>query len=134
MTNTTINCITTRAQYDSVKSRLNELIRNATNEGMLEPGADNEYIRQIAELAKMIAAYEETLDLLPLKIKNPLIQCIEHYSVVHHLKKKEVAELLDVNESVFSQILNGKRKISIDLAKKLYTKLHIDPKTILENA
>ena len=50
-----INCITTREQYDEVRDRVNKLIKEATQKGMLEPNADNEYIREIGRLAKMSA-------------------------------------------------------------------------------
>lgn len=49
------------------------------------------------------------------------------------MKRKEAAAVLGLNESVFSQIMNGKRKISTTLAKKLYTDLHIDADLILKN-
>lgn len=134
MTTSNINCISTREQFDKFQSRLDDLIREATQQGLLEPGADNEHVRQISEIAKLIADYEEnTLNLLPLRKKNPLILSIEHYYFLHNLKRKEVANLLGITESVFSQVMNGKRKISLDLAKRLYEKLHIDPKVILEN-
>lgn len=42
--------------------------------------------------------------------------------------------MLGINESVFSQIMNGKRHISLDIAKKLYTQLGIDPAIILKFA
>lgn len=130
-----VDCISSRAQYDTVRARLDELIKEATRLGLLESGMDNEYIKEIGRLAKLSAEYEDNeLNLLPLRQKNPLIQSIEDFSYSHNIKRKEVAELLDLNESVFSQIMSGKRKISMDLAKKLYRKLNIDPKTILENA
>ncbi|NDV59162.1 hypothetical protein [Bacteroides sp. 519] len=59
MKDLTINCISTREQYDIIRSRLNELITEATKQRMLEPGMDNEYIREIGRLAKMSADYED---------------------------------------------------------------------------
>lgn len=100
---------------------------------MLEPGMDNEYMREISRLAKMSADYEDNyMDLTPLREKNPLIQEIESYYYSHNMKRKEVAELLEVNESVFSQIMSGKRKITMPLAKKLHERLHINADTILK--
>lgn len=129
-----INCVTTRAQYDEVRERVNTLIKEATQKGMLEPNADNEYIREIARLAKLSAEYEDNyLNILPLKVKNPLIKAIENYFYSRDMKRKEAAEVLGINESVFSQIMNGKRKISASLAKKLYTDLHINADLILQN-
>lgn len=134
MTNLNFDCITTREQYDEVRSRVDSLIKEATQKGMLEPGADNEYVREISRLAKLSAEYEDNyLNILPLRVKNPLIQTLEDYFYGRSMKRKEAAELLGINESVFSQIMNGKRKISTTLAKKLYSDLHIDANLILQN-
>lgn len=129
-----IYCITTREEYDEVRNRVNELIKEATQKGLLEPNADNEYIREIGRLAKLSAEYEDNyLNILPLKVKNPLIKAIEDYFYSRDMKRKEAAATLGLNESVFSQIMNGKRKISASLAKKLYTDLHINADLILQN-
>lgn len=129
-----VNCITTREQYDEIRNRVNELIKEATQKGMFEPNADNEYIREISCLTKAIANYENNyMYILPLKVKNPLIKAIEDYFYSKDMKRKDAAEFLGLNESVFSQIMNGKRKISTTLAKKLYTDLHIDADLILQN-
>ena len=48
-------------------------------------------------------------------------------------KRKEAADVLGINESVFSQIMNGKRKITTTLAKKLYTDLNFSADLILQN-
>lgn len=134
MTTVNINCITTREQYDEVRVRVNELISEATQKGLLEPNADNEYIREISRLAKLSAEYEDNyLNILPLRVKNPLIKAIEDYFYSKNMKRKEAAEVLGLNESVFSQIMNGKRKISTALAKKLYTDLNINADLILQN-
>ena len=134
MANLNIDCITTREQYDEVRSHVNRLIKEATQSGMLEPGADNEYVREISRLAKLSAEYEDNyLNILPLRVKNPLIQSLEDYFYGRNMKRKDAAELLGINESVFSQIMNGKRKISTALAKKLYTDFHFDANLILQN-
>ena len=127
MADKNINCITTREQYDEIRSRMDVLIKEATKKGLLEPGEDNEYVREISRLAKLSAEYEDNyLNIL-------LIQCMEDYFYSRNLKRKDAAELLGVNESVFSQIMNGKRKISVSLAKKLYTDLNIDANLIIQN-
>ena len=129
-----IICIKTREQYDKVQKRVNELIKEASQKGMLEPNMDNEYIREIGRLARLTADYEdEYLNIMPLKEKNPLIHAIEDYFYSRNMKRKEAAQELGLNESVFSQIMNGKRKISAALAKKLYTDLNISADLILQN-
>ena len=131
---TDINPITTREQYDAVRRRVNELVCEATKKGMLEPDADNEYIREIGRLARMSAEYEDNcLNIIPLKTKSPLIRAMEDYFYSRGMKRKDAAAFLGLNESVFSQIMNGKRKISATLAKRLYTDLHLNADLILQN-
>ena len=123
--------LTTRKEYDEVKAAVEVLIAEA----LLEPDMDNEYTRQIAELSKQMAQYEdEYLDIMPLRQKTPLIKCIEDYFYARNMKQKDGAKLLGINESVFSQILSGRRRISMSLAKRLHSKLGIDSDLILEYA
>ena len=127
--------LTTRQEYDEAKAIVEALITEATEKGMLEPEMDNEYTRRIAELSKQMAQYEdEYMDILPLREKTPLIRSIEDYFYAHNMKQKEGAKLLGINESVFSQVLSGKRRITMPLAKRLHSKLGIDSDLILEYA
>lgn len=127
--------LTTRRQYDETKARVEQLIAEATEKGMLEPGMDNVYTREIGELSKLMATFEdEFLNILPLRQKSPLIVSIEDYFYTHGMKQKEGAKLLGVNESQFSQIMSGRRKISMTLAKRLHRKMGIDANLILEYA
>lgn len=127
--------LTTRQEYDEVKAIVEALIAEATAKGMLEPEMDNEYTRQIAELSKQMAQYEdEYMNIMPLREKTPLIKCIEDYFYARNMKQKDGAKLLGINESVFSQILSGKRRITMPLAKRLHSKLGIDSDLILEYA
>lgn len=127
--------LTTRKKYDETKVEVENLIAEATRKGMLEPDADNEYTRQIAELSKQMAQYEdEYMDIMPLREKSPLIRAIEDYFYARNMKQKEGAALLGINESVFSQILSGKRRITMPIAKRLHKKLGIKAEMILEFA
>lgn len=127
--------LTTRKEYNEVKAAVEVLIAEATDKGLLEPDMDNEYTRQIAEMSKQMAQFEdEYMDILPLRQKTPLIKCIEDYFYARNMKQKDGAKLLGVNESVFSQVLSGKRRISMSLAKRLHSKLGIDSDLILEYA
>jgi HTH-type transcriptional regulator/antitoxin HigA len=49
-----------------------------------------------------------------------------------NLKQKQLAKVLGVSEARISELLAGKRKLNIELAKKLHTKLNIDAHFILE--
>ena len=60
--------LTTKQEYDETKAWVETLIAEATEKGMLEPETDNEYTRQISELSKLMAQYEdEYMDILPLR-------------------------------------------------------------------
>ena len=125
--------LTTRQEYDEMKAVVEALISEATEKGMLEPEMDNKYTRQISELSKLMATYEdEYMDILPLREKSPLIRSIEDYFYARNMKQKEGAQLLGINESVFSQILSGKRRITMPIAKRLHSKLGINADMILE--
>ena len=125
--------LTTRQEYDEMKAVVEALISEATEKGMLEPEIDNEYTRLISELCKLLATYEdEYMDILPLREKTPLIRSIEDYFYARNMKQKEGAQLLGINESVFSQILSGKRRITMPIAKRLHSKLGINADMILE--
>lgn len=130
-----IQNITTQEEYNDVKQQVENLISVATQKGMLEPDMDNEYTRKIAELSRKMADYEnDYLGLRTLRVKSPLVQSIENYGYAHNMRQKDVASALGVNESVFSQIMNGKRKITMSVAKRLHSVLGIDANTILEFA
>lgn len=127
--------ITTQEEYDNVKQQVEKLINEATEKGILESEMDNDYTRKIAELSRKMADYEnDYLGLQTLRVKNPLVQSIEDYGYAHNMRQKDVASALGVNESAFSQIMNGKRKITMAVAKKLHSILGIDANTILEFA
>ena len=51
-----------------------------------------------------------------------------------HLKQKELAARLGIPAGHLSRILSGKRRVSIDLAKKRYERLRISPGFILKTA
>lgn len=127
--------VTTRKEYDDVKQKVEQLIAEATSKGMLEPDMDNNYTREIAELSKQMAAYEDTyMNITPLREKSPLIRSIEDYFYYHNMRQKDGARLLGVNESAFSQIMSGRRRITMSLAKRLHSQLGISADIILEYA
>ena len=90
--------ITSQEQYNEVRAQLENLIREATEKGMLESDADNEYTRKIGKLARLTATYEDNyMNILPLKAKNSLSKIIEEY-VEKQLEniEKDVSEMSDL--------------------------------------
>lgn len=128
--------ITDKKTFESVRTYYEDVIKYATEKGYLkDPEANNKYTHEIGRIGLMIADYESIyLDFRPLKFKSPLIISIEKQMQKKSLNQRQAAELLDVKENTLSQILSGKRNVSMKLAKRLYTALKIDPKTIIEFA
>ena len=128
----------TRADYDNAMSYVMQLINEATATGSLScPEADNEYIREIGRIGHLCAVYEDTkieFKHLKVKEKSPLIRSIEDEMYNRNIKQKELAEMLEINEPVLSQIMHGKRSISMRTAKRLHRSLNIDAKILLDYA
>jgi len=130
--------LNTREEYDAVLACVKNLIREATNNGALDnPEADNDYIREIGRLSKLGAEYEnEHIDFkhIVIRKKTPLIQTIEDTMYSRNIRQNQLAKALDINVSALSQIINGKRAISMRIAKKLHSYLNIDPRLLIEYA
>lgn len=126
--------IESRELYDKVLAYVNELIEEATKNGALATqGSDNEYTREIGRVGSLCADYENSfITYKNIKVKSPLLVSIENELDKRSMKQRQAAELLDVKESTFSQVMTGKRPVSMRMAKRLYKVFNIDPKLILE--
>lgn len=90
---------------------------------------------EFRELIVSIDAYEGKLGLLPIpNLPTSLAEMIELKRQQMRLKQKDLAQLLEVPAGRLSQILSGKRRVTLDLAKRLYERLGIPPEFILKNA
>ena len=136
-----ITVIHDRKLFDAMAEYEKNLIQEATfNDALDEQDADNEYTREIGRVGIMLADYESTymtfkhLKSKHLKFKSPLITGIAKELASRSLKQREAAKMLNIKESTFSQIIRGKRPVSMQVAKRLYKVFNIDPKLILEYA
>ena len=131
-----ITVIHDRKLFDEMAEYEENLLQEATFNGALaEPDADNEYTREIGRVGVMLADYESAyMTFKCLKFKSPLVRGIEKELANRALKQREAAEMLNIKESTFSQIIRGKRPVSMQMAKRLYKVFNIDPKLILEYA
>ena len=124
--------ITTPIEFDLLMNHVETLIREATEGGFFsDPDESNEYTKEIARLGKIGARYED--EFLRLSInRNPLISEIEQALQYRGLTQKKAAELMGVTEPAFSNVIRGKKRISMRMAKRLFSELHIDPQTIIQ--
>jgi predicted XRE-type DNA-binding protein len=120
--------------FKQVSEYTDALIDEATVNGSLkEQAANNEYALEIGRVGRICADYESLyMKFEHLKFKSPLVISIEKEMEKRHLKQRQTAVLLDIKESTFSQIMSGKRPVSMRMAKRLYKVLNIDPGMILE--
>jgi predicted XRE-type DNA-binding protein len=120
--------------FKQVSEYTDALIDEATANGSLdEQGADNEYTREIGRAGGMCADFESIyMKFEYIKFKSPLVVSIEKEMEKRHINQRQTAALIDVKESTFSQIMSGKRPISMRMAKRLYKVLDVDPRLILE--
>ncbi|GAB3634593.1 hypothetical protein GCM10027422_01830 [Hymenobacter arcticus] len=87
------------------------------------------------KLALAIQDYELRQEMFPIPQKpTTLPAMIELKRQQRQLKQKDLAQLLEVPAGRLSQILSGKRRVTMDLAKKLYERLDISPEFILKTA
>ena len=129
-----ISRIESRELFEKISAHVDELIEEATKNGSLsKQEANNEYMRDIGRLGRLCAEYESNyLQFEHIKFKSPLLACIEKEFAKRSIKQRQAAILLKVKESTLSQVMTGKRPVSMQMAKKLYKVFEIDPKLILE--
>lgn len=114
-----------KSVYEKANARLKillPLINDST------PEDDPNYV-ELIEVSDIIEEYEEKHFPIP---SPTLIEAIEYQMYQEKLTKKALSELLEVQPSRISEYLNGKREITLEVAKKLYHKLKIDPEIILQ--
>lgn len=121
--------IETDGQYKAAFAELDVLIAEGF-EGIPEKE------KHFLELAIAIEAYEDSIPLMPVSARPPrsLVGLIEQKMRVLKLKQRDMARLLGVSEARLSEVLTGKRKPNLDLAKRLHERLHIDAEVILKAA
>jgi HTH-type transcriptional regulator / antitoxin HigA len=87
---------------------------------------------ELSRISGLIEAFENAYYPMPFNPKT-MNEMLELKMFQMKMKQKDLAKYLGVTENRISEVLNGKRAVNMDLAKRFYTKLEIDPKFILEN-
>ena len=124
--------IKTEKEYRTICAAMDLLIHKGTRLGNLELLSDadkNEYVR----LSAMVRTWEKVNYPHPIPA-NPLIARIQERMAEQNLKQKDTAILLGIDEARMSEILRGKRAISMRVAKSLRKNLHIEADILLDFA
>ena len=112
-------------EYTKANLRLEELI-NKVDDSTPE---DSPLAQEFLEVTDIIEQYEEIH--YPMELPT-LQEMIELRMFEMDLKRKDLAELLNISASRVSEYLNGKREITLKVAKDLHKKLNIDADIILQ--
>lgn len=112
-------------QYVEANLRLEELLKEV-NDNTPE---DSPLTKELIEVSDMIEQYEEIH--FPMGLPT-LQEMIELRMFEMGLKRKDLAALLNTSASRISDYLNGKREITLNIAKALHQKLNIDSDIILQ--
>jgi antitoxin component HigA of HigAB toxin-antitoxin module len=110
-------------------------------------------LKWMANMADLVAAYEEKNSMLPIEVKSVqenetdirkiadalgyephLTDLIRFKMLQKKLNQKSLATLLNMGEAKVSQILSGKREPDVDFLRGIHTKLGIDGNVLLETA
>ncbi len=113
-------------EYKEKTKRLEELLKQFTISGSL----DEKSQKELDKLSDEIQEYEEKH--YPFKAES-LNEMIELRMYQRKLKQKDLAQILGTTPSRISEILNGKRNLTMKLAKSLHRKLNIDAELILRS-
>ena len=112
-------------QYVEANLRLEELLKEVDN----NTPEDSHLSKELIEVSDIIEQYEEIH--FPMGLPT-LQEMIELRMFEMGLKRKDLAALLNTSASRISDYLNGKRDITLKVAKALHQKLNIDSDIILQ--
>lgn len=88
--------------------------------------------KQLRQTSLAVEAYEKKKYPMPVTTTIPAI--LEEYMHEKKLNKVQLSRLLEVPNSTMSEIINGKKKPTLGIVKKLHEKLNIDGNFLLEIA
>ncbi|MCL8008783.1 type II toxin-antitoxin system HigA family antitoxin [Gelidibacter japonicus] len=115
----------TLKEYIAANIRLELLLKELGN----ETPEDDPRMIELVEVSDIIEHYEETH--FPIGLPT-LKEMIELRMFEMGLKRKDLATLLNTSASRVSEYLNGRREITLNVAKALHHKLNIDSDIILQ--
>ncbi len=125
--------IKSKAEYESVMSEINLMLKKATELGGFENLTDSEKER-LGVLSLLAEQYEDQIPMMPIKAPKTLSEMLRFKMYENGWKQKQLANLLGISEAAISGLLSGQRKLNMKLAQKLHTKLDIDASFLLTNS
>ena len=127
-----ITAIKCEFDYRRVQTEVEIYLQKATQGGGFASltGEDD---RELLRLSHLMRTYEQEHYPTPTQPQT-LVGMIELIMFERKLKQKDLADLLEIEAPRVSELLRGKRRVSMELARQLYKKLNIPAEFILEHA
>jgi HTH-type transcriptional regulator/antitoxin HigA len=120
-------------EYRQVMEKIEAYLQKATHGGGFQ-SLNTQEREELRRLSLAAEAWEDQVSLMPIRQPRTLVEMIRLRMYERKLKQHELAELLGISATRLSEVLQGKRKVNMDLAKRLYQHLEIDASFILETA
>ncbi|MBC7776166.1 MAG: helix-turn-helix domain-containing protein [Phycisphaerae bacterium] len=125
--------INSEEEYRQVMDRVESYLNKSTAHGGFHALTSSEK-EDLQHLSLLAEAWENGIPLMPIRQPKTLVEMLELKMYERRLKQKDLAELLGVSATRLSEVMQGKRKVNMDLAKRLHSVLKIDAGFILEQA
>lgn len=120
-------------EFRECRARMEVIISKGTRLGDMELLSDEEK-REYTNLSSAIAVYEAEYHPLPWVVSPKITNAIREKMSERGVNQKEVAKLLGISESRISDLLGGRRRLNLNIAKKLRDNLGISADFILDYA
>jgi HTH-type transcriptional regulator / antitoxin HigA len=122
--------INSDAMYRQAQAMVETYLQKVTaGGGFASLSADDD--QELLRLSHLVRAWEEAH--YPMPQPQTLTGMIELKMFELKLKQKDLADLLGIEAPRVSELLRGKRPVSLTIAKRLYQKLHIPADFILDH-
>lgn len=124
--------ISSDSQYREYKKEMEGLIQKGTQLGdmeLLSESDKEDFVRLTDDISEWEAAYHP----LPGKVSTIITDAIKECMDAENIKQKEAAEKLGISESRISELLSGKRGLTLNLVKRLRDNFGIPADFILDN-
>ena len=121
-----LTSITTKSQYNEALSVIETYLQKGST------GLSFDEKQELRRISVLVEAFEQQIAPMPLPAQS-LVGMIQIKMFERRMKQKELAVLLEISETTLSEVMNGKRKVNLGLAKNLYKKLGISSDFILES-
>ena len=126
--------IKTKKEHETMIKRIETYLNKITEAGESD-GLTAEEHDELKVLSSLVADYEDNiLKIYPLSAPTPLVISIEQEMHKRRLKQRDLALLLGISEARISNVLRGKSRIGITLAKRMHDRLGIDGNLLLEHS